>query len=383
MRVNKINNMRAILLAVLICISPLSSFASELVRINLFDGEVLTGKLQLPPNFSPIRELVIFVHGTGPGTYLDRRVVGGVDFNYFDIFGEEFNRRGIAFFSYSKRGVDISDVPPSFDKVDREKFKKVVPSVEVKDLASVIKFLRDDKRLKRTKIVLLGWSEGTIIASMVAEDKKNAVSALFLAGYVHENMFDVIKWQYSGASSMIMLRRAFDKDADGNITKEEYESDDPAAVSMRTKRLQNVKFDQLDIKKDDLLNAKDFGLLAEPGYKLVLEKIKANDEDWIWKNYFRVSIGWLNEHFQLEANKTRLLRLKLPIFIFHGEDDASCDVNGVYDLKEQFSRLKKNNLRTFVFKEHNHDLNFLNWAEGKKVPEGIKEIFRISEDLNK
>ena len=90
--------MRAILLAVLICISPLSSFASELVRINLFDGEVLTGKLQLPPNFSPIRELVIFVHGTGPGTYLDRRVVGGVDFNYFDIFGEEFNRRGIAFF---------------------------------------------------------------------------------------------------------------------------------------------------------------------------------------------------------------------------------------------------------------------------------------------
>ena len=287
------------------------------------------------------------------------------------------------FFSYSKRGVDISDVPPSFDKVDREKFKKVVPSVEVKDLASVIKFLRDDKRLKRTKIVLLGWSEGTIIASMVAEDKKNAVSALFLAGYVHENMFDVIKWQYSGASSMIMLRRAFDKDADGNITKEEYESYDPAAVSMRTKRLQNVKFDQLDIKKDDLLNAKDFGLLAEPGYKLVLEKIKANDEDWIWKNYFRVSIGWLNEHLQLEANKTRLLRLKLPIFIFHGEDDASCDVNGVYDLKEQFSRLKKNNLRTFVFKEHNHDLNFLNWAEGKKMPEGIKEIFRMSEDLNK
>lgn len=295
-----------------------------------------------------------------------------------NLIGEE-----LPFFSYSKRGVEIGDSPPMFDKVDREKFKKVVPSVEVKDLASVIRFIRSDKRLKRTKIVLLGWSEGTIIASMVAEDKKNAVSALFLAGYVHENMFDVIKWQYSGASSMVMLSRAFDRDADGNITKDEYESDDPAAISMRTKRLQNAKFELLDNNRDSLLNAKDFGQLAEPGYKLVLEKIKTNDEDWIWKNYFRVSIERLNEHFKLEANKTRLPRLKLPIFIFHGEDDASCDVKGVYDLKEQFSILKKNSLRTFVFKEHNHDLNFLNWAVSKKMPDGIKKIFEVSEDLNR
>lgn len=343
----------------------------------------MTGKLQLPKGSGNVKQLVIYIHGTGPGTYDNRRVVGGVDFNYFDVFGKEFTRRGIAFFSYTKRGVEIGDSPPTFDNVDREKFRKVVPNVEAKDLASAIRYLRSDKRLKRAKIMLLGWSEGTIVASMVAEEKKNQVSALFLAGYVHENMFDVIKWQHSGASAMITLKRTFDKDADGNITRAEYESDDTAVVSVRTRRLQNAKFEQLDINKDDLLNASDFKLLAEPQHKLILEKIKANDEDWIWKNYFRVSIEWLNEHFKLEANRTRALRLKMPLFIFHGEDDANCDVNGVYDLKEQFFKLKKKNLQTFVFEEHNHDLNFLNWAIGKKMPDGIKKIFEVAEDLRR
>lgn len=361
---------------------PLAAFGSEIVKVRLFDGETMTGKLQLPPDIGTIRELVIYVHGTGPGTYLDRRKIGGVDFNYFDVFGEEFNRRGIAFFSYSKRGVELSEDGPTFDKIDREKFKKVVPSIEVKDIAAAIKFLKKDKRLRNAKIVLLGWSEGTIVASMVAEDKNNRVDALFLAGYVHENMSDVIKWQFSGASSMLILKKAFDRNDDGNITREEYESDEKAAVSMRTQKLQNAKFEQLDNNKDNLINAADFGKLLEPRYKMILEKIEARDENWIWDNYFRVSINWLNEHFKLEANKTRLLRLKLPIYVFHGADDASCDVNGVYDLKERFAKTKKTNLHTFVFADHNHDLNFLDWAVGKKMPAGIRKIFETADGID-
>ncbi len=375
--------MKHLLIFFIILFSPFPIFASELIEVKLFDGEILKGKLSLPADTRKIKELVIYIHGTGPGTYLNRRKIGSNEFNYFDVFAEEFNRRGIAFFSYSKRGVEISNEPPLYETVDREKFKKVIPSVEVKDLAATIKFLRRDKRLKRAKIILLGWSEGSVIASMLAEDRKNKISALFLAGYVHENMSDVIKWQYSGASSMIILRKAFDKDGDGNISKAEYESDEKAAAAMRTGSLQNAKFEQLDINRDDLINAKDFGQLVEPRYKMILEKIRAKDEDWIWNNFFRVSIDWLNEHFKLEANKTRLLRLKIPIYIFQGEDDANCDVNWVYDLKERFAENNKTNLQAFVFKEHNHDLNFLNWAIGKKTPGGIKKIFEVSEQLNK
>lgn len=58
----------------------------------------------------------------------------------------------------------------------------VVPGAEVKDLLPVIKLLRSDKRLKRARIVLLGWSEVIVIASMVAEEKKKQGFCMFLTG---------------------------------------------------------------------------------------------------------------------------------------------------------------------------------------------------------
>ena len=165
--------MKAIILCVLIGLSPICLFASELIQIKLFDGEMVTGKLDLPPGTAKVKEIVIFVHGTGPGTYQDHRKFGTTEFNYFDYFAEEFNRRGVAFFVANKRGVEIGDQPPFYDKVDREKFKMVVPANSAQDIGSSIQQLRQEKRLKNSKFILFGWSEGTIIAAMVADEKKN------------------------------------------------------------------------------------------------------------------------------------------------------------------------------------------------------------------
>ncbi len=357
--------------------------ASEIVKIKLFDGEILTGKLEIPSNPAKIKQLVIFIHGTGPGTYQDHRKIGNEEFNYFDLFASEFNKRGIAFFSYNKRGVEIGDSPPFYDKVDKEKFKKVVPGIEVQDIGSVIKFLTRDKRLKQSKVALLGWSEGTVLAAMAAENKKNKIAALFLAGYVNDNLFDVIEWQYSGVSSMVMIGRFFDMNKDNSISREEYESAEKTPTQVRTGRFKNAKFEQLDVNKDASLNSEDFKLLSSGRYKEILDAIEKNDDDWIWKNYFRVTTAWLKEHFKLEANKTRLLRLNIPIYIFHGEDDANTPAKGVYEIKSAFDKLKKNNLQYFVFERHNHDLNYLDYPLKKSIPAGIQKIFEISETLNK
>ncbi len=47
--------------------------AGEIVKIKLSDGEMLTGKLELPADSSHIQRLIIFIPGTGPGPYLNRR----------------------------------------------------------------------------------------------------------------------------------------------------------------------------------------------------------------------------------------------------------------------------------------------------------------------
>ena len=189
--------LRFAVVAVILLLSPISVHASELLRVPLDDGEVLTGKLHLPDNDERIKEIVIFVHGTGPNTYENMRQIGGLKFKYYDMFGEEFTRHGIAFFTYNRRGVEIGEEPPYFDKVDRKKYRRAVPSVEVKDLAKMIRTLRDHIRLTSAKVVLLGSSEGAMIASLAAEDRANNIAALLLVGYPNDSMFDVIKWQFS------------------------------------------------------------------------------------------------------------------------------------------------------------------------------------------
>lgn len=352
--------------------------ASEIVKIKLFDGETLTGKLDLPPDATGIKRLVIYIHGTGPSTYVKHRKIGSVEFNYFDLFADELTKRGIAFFTYSKRGVEEGDTPPNYDKVDREKNKKCLPSIEVKDIDSIVNFLKADRRLKKSKIALLGWSEGTILAAMVAEKNKN-INALFLAGYANNNLFDVIKWQHSGVPSMLAIGKYFDSNKDNAISKEEYESSDKAATRLREVAMKNATFEQLDLNKDSKITADDFGIINHGRYERLLKAVEENDDDWIWNNYFRISSSWLKEHFQLEPNKTRLLRINIPIYIFHGDEDANVPVEGVYDLKERFARSKKTNLQCFIFKGHDHDLNYMEWPRKKVVSEGIQKIFEMAE----
>lgn len=355
-------------------------YAAEIVKIKLFDGEMLTGKLDLPSDNANIKRLVIYIHGTGPGTYLDHRKIRSTELNYFDLFADEFTRRGAAFFTYNKRGVDLGDTPPYYDKVDREKYKKCLPSIEVKDIDSTIQFLKSDKRLKKAKIILLGWSEGTIVASMVAE-KNKGVAALLLAGYANDNLFDVIKWQNSGESSMRAIGKYFDSNNDHAISKEEYESSDKTATKMRAALFKDATFEQLDVNKDNRITAEDFGILNRARYNMILNAVEKNDDDWIWNNYFRITTAWLKEHFELEPNKTRLLRINIPVYIFHGEEDINVPVEGVYDLQERFAKGHKTNLQCFIFKGHDHDLNYLDWPAKKIISDGIKKIFEISDTL--
>ncbi len=347
---------------------------SEIVKVKLDDHEVLIGKLDLPGLREPVREIVVYVHGTGPGTYLDRRKIGEAEFNYFDLFSHEFNTRGVGFFSYNKRGVTVGDQPPTFEKIDRQKFLKVVPSIEARDLGSVVRFLRGQKRLAKAKIVLLGWSEGTILAAMAAEDPKNRIDGIFLAGYCNENMFDIIRWQFSGESSMVNIAKYFDANADNRLSKEEYNSEALAAANVRANALRGAQFEQLDVNKDGWITAEDFKLLMVSKYGGVLEAVRTSDDAWIWDNYFHVSTAWLRQHFALEANKSRLLRLNIPISIFHGKDDANCPVEGVLDIQRRFKTLSKDNLRCQIFEGHNHDLNYLDFITKKEISLGIKAM---------
>lgn len=359
-----------------ICLS-----GEEILKIKLNDGEIISGRLVLPAGNDKTPLIVVFVHGTGPNTYMNKRKIGNVEFNYFDLFASEFTRRGIGFFSYNRRGVEIGETPPYYDKIDSLKYSKYLPLTEAEDVEAIVSQLKHDSRLLNSKIALLGCSEGTMIASMVADRKIEKIDDLLLFGYANDNLYDIIKWQYSGKTSMINLQKFFDPDKDHKITRSEYESTDSAAVLGRTRLLKNASFESLNIVKDSIIDYKDFAARTVPYFDYLMKMVDAGNDDWIWKNYFRITSGWLKEHFKLEANKTRLLRIDIPVYIFQGIDDGNVPVEGAYDIQSRFREANKTNLKCYFFEGHNHDLNYLDWPFSHKISEGLNAIFNTSELL--
>jgi pimeloyl-ACP methyl ester carboxylesterase len=116
--------------------------------------------------------------------------------------------------------------------------------------------------------------------------------------------------------------------------------------------------------------------------KDVFDAIDRNDDAWIWKNYFRITSKWAKDYFQLEANKTKLLKLNLPIYVFHGQYDANVPAKGVLELKQDFELANKTNLKAYVFENHDHDLNYIIYPLYNKIPEGLKVIFNAAEEIH-
>ncbi len=346
--------------------------SSEVLKIKSFDGYTLTGKLDLPAGASTVSTLVIFVPGTGPNTYDNHRLVGKTEFNYYDLFSQELAKRQVGFFRYNTRGVEEGSEPPTYDTINKEEYKKYTPENQAKDIEVMVTELKKNEKLKNAKVVLLGWSEGTIVASLVAERKNVDISSLMLAGYCNEKMQDIIEWQLSGDSSMVFYCQYFDTNMDGVVTRQEFEAD-PYGVANSS--LGGAKFDQLDVNKDNNLTSADFYSMLTKRREQVKNAIAQNDDEWIWNNYFQVTSEWLTGHANLDANKARLLLLNIPVNIFHGVYDQNVPVQGVYNIFDSYRANGKTNLRAFIYDDSDHDLNYMLYPMKGVIPVGLKQIF--------
>lgn len=348
------------------------SFIPEIKTISLNDGEVIEARLCLPD--SKVKTIVFCISGTGSTTYLTKRST----FNYYDELATGFCDQGVAFLTYNRRGCQTSDTPPLFVDVDSVKYAKYTPLQESKDIEMMIYFLMKDPRFTECKILLYGQSEGTIIASLVADRRIVNIDALLLHGYAHENMYDIIRWQDEGNGIMIMANSVFDKNGDKGISKEEYELEEDLVAQYRTNLFHNMSFEGLDVVKNGSIDINDIAKMRMPFHEELMKRVANNDWFWIRSNYFNVTPQWFQQHFELEPNKTRLLRIGVPIHIFHGTDDANVPVESVYDLQSRFRTCNKTNLTLHIFEKHNHDLNFFDWLTDKKWPEGFQQLFNCA-----
>ena len=272
-----------------------------LIDIKTYDGYIIKGRISLPEGDGEISKLVIYIPGAAYGVYA----------TYNGGFSETFfTDKGIAYFTFNKRGLYVTNEPP-FYTVDSEEFKTYFPSNSIIDIYEMIKELRLIKRLAKCKILLNGWSEGAQIAPLFALKYPGIADALFLCGYPNDNLKDLQKHLWAKIKG------------------------------------------------------------GSKAYENVLSAVERKDSEWLKRNN-GPPLEWLLDHYNLKSNNDLLPTLDLPIYIFHGELDEPCDIKGVYKIRDVFNQLGKSNLAVHVFENHDHNLDVNDSSEstlskGKKA----------------
>lgn len=350
---------------------------TEILTIQSRDGHRLTGKLDLPADM-PVEKLVVFVNGSGPNTYDNKRDKGdGTCFNFYDLFASELTDRKIGFFRYNTRGCSDGDQPPFYCTVDPDEYRTYYPETCSCDLEDWILHLQGDQRINGAGILLFGWSEGTMIAPMTALRGNVSIDALLLAGYTNKTIEEVLDWQQHGNGDLIFYRQYFDQNSDGIITREEFEAD-PNGV----RQALSLSFDELDLNGDGLLTLEDFALSKEQSRRDIFHAIDTWDDDWLREHYpVLLTSKWFHEHKKLPPNRETLPKLTLPIHIFQGVMDSNTPVEDTYDIRDTFAKLGKDNLTVHIYPGANHNLNYEQWLFGGGMPQGLLDIFSVCEAL--
>lgn len=351
--------------------APQADDPAEILAIQAEDGTIITGKLRMPAD-GQASKLVIFVNGSGPNTFDNTRSLDGQNtFDYFDLFADSITADGAAFFSYNTRGVTPVDTPPLYAEIDDEAYAAYLPQNSISDVEAMITQLTARDDLKNARVLLLGWSEGAIIAPQVALRGNVPVEALLLAGYPNETMRDTLLWQQSGQASIIFYRQYFETDEQGNITEDAIAAD-PYGVAEAL----GVDFAALDMDKDGVVSAADFGLMLEKNRDAILRAIDEDDDAWLAANYgVHLTSGWFKAWDTYPPNSEIVPQLDLPIYIFQGEYDRNTPAEGAQAVAAAVAALGKDNLHVYIYEKADHDLNYLYYLLDRQIPVGIQAIF--------
>jgi pimeloyl-ACP methyl ester carboxylesterase len=357
----------------------------RIVEFETYDGLKLEGKLSVPLKGSSKFPVVFFLPGAGPWTF-DRPIEYPImsdpkemfpekkKYSYCDFYAKELTKRGIAFYRVNKRGCAVSETKP-YERVNRRIFSKATLSILLKDYEYALNELRNQHDIDKEKIVLLGASEGTILAPRLALKSPEGIISVVMFGYAQDNTKDTIVWQNT-IGPWRNIAQIFDENDDGKVTKGEF---DKVIERVPTSLTIGLSFGSLDRNKDDIVTPNE--LNNKGRLKQILKAIQEKDDDYLWVNLLNLSSAYLLEDWERECNHKTLMKLNIPLAIFHGENDGSCRVEGALETKKAFEKANKKNLTVTVYPGTNHDLNWMKFLKNNIIPKPFEEIFSYIENI--
>jgi pimeloyl-ACP methyl ester carboxylesterase len=340
-------------------------FQSTDIEFQAHDGVEMFGKLVLPVAKAP-RAILIYVQSAEGSTVDQKRPLGGgKTFNYFDLYRVELTARDIGFFSYEGRGIRMGDNPPRYEQIDREVYDTSTLDNKVRDVLSAIDIVRSHEGLRNTPILLMGASEGTLIAVEAASRKPDLIQGLVLYGVLAANMRENFRFIMTGGS--FLPYASVDKDQNGSITKDEWE-----AV------VKNADFSKADQNGDEVFTASDFEIINQKYVNAI-----DNEDFQVLNDWGKASAGvvlpsdWFKDHFAHAEMWEFLEGLKMPVGLFHGDRDNMASMEALKVLEAKATSANHTNLEFRYFEGLDHTLNIGEYFVKNKMPKGHQAIFQF------
>lgn len=337
-----------------------------IITFTASDGTPLEGKLSVPSNATGRVPLVFDLHGAGPRNYDNavrfRDTDGQVKtVRYYDYHARELTRRGVAFFRMSKRGCSQDSTGRPI--VDRAIFSKATPSVLLDDYQKGLEAVRLRAEIDPARIVLSGSSEGTRLAPQLAMRSSSGIVALSLMSYQSDNFHDTIVWQNTVGPWRNVVK-LIPEAGDGALSRAEHD----AAVARTASIGTQLPFGALDQDSSGAITPDELQRLVKPRLDAILKAVQDRNDDFLWPVLLNLTSAYLLEAWDAEPTSAILLRVDLPIAIFHGTLDGATRVEGVQETEAAFRAAGRINLTTRIYEGQDHDLG---WTPQSAIGTGL------------
>jgi uncharacterized protein len=256
----------------------------------------LAATLTYPEGESHKYPLVVMVHGSGP-TDRDSNAKG-MPMNIFKQLSEVVAAEGFASIRYDKRGVGAS----------KGDFYETGVHDLINDAHAVVEFAKKHPKIDSENVILLGHSEGSIIAPFVNE--KVSVDGMILLAGTAEPLAETLTWQ-----------------------REEIIKDVRTVKGFQGWLIRLLKVDEKITKMNDDLTV----------------ALLASDEPVIKYKGKKVNAKWNREHIQFDVSKP-LQKVTCPVLAITGTKDVNVKVSDL----EKIKSLVQGECETHIIQDMTH-----------------------------
>jgi pimeloyl-ACP methyl ester carboxylesterase len=341
------------------------------------DGYPMFGKLTIPT--SPGSHPVVTYVQNAEGMTVDqkRQKTRTETFNYFDLYREKLPEMNLAFFSYEGRGIRMGDKPPRYETVDWDIYNTSTLENKVRDVISALLVVGKQPGIDRSRMFLMGASEGTLLASEAAARSHGQVRGLILYGILATNMREDFRYIITDGSFLTYVI-AFDTDNDGKVSKQEFAAD---PRKYRERVLKNAAFDDLDKNHDGFFTVEDLVMLSSRLREL---RDAVDQENYgVLDQWAKASAAvatpkdWFKDHFAHQPIWTFLSKLNIAVGCFQGGADAMAPIGAVRKLEETAKKAGKSKMEFHYFENLDHSLNIIEYFVKGILPAGHQAIFEF------